>query len=100
MGACPARRRVGRRDELRGDLGRSSERRIVEHGEILIDGPAGQLGRQTLGSLDALLPVGLGLDQAGIDGKALAADQTFLDAAASQRLEQAAQPYTHEESTM
>jgi hypothetical protein len=77
MGAGPARRRVGRRDELRSDLGRGSERRIVEHGEILVDGPAGQLGRQTFGSLDTLLPIGLGLDQAGIDGKALAADQTF-----------------------
>jgi len=51
-------------------------------------------GWQTLGSLNTLLPVGLGLDQAGIDGKALAADQTFLDATAHHRLEQAAQQIT------
>src|SRR4029434_3579939 len=94
MGAGPARRRVGRRDELRGDLGRSSERRIVEYGEILVDGPAGQLGWQTLGSLNTLLPVCLGPDQAGVDGKALAADQTFPDAAPHHRLEQAAQQIT------
>src|SRR4029450_9182124 len=94
MGAGPARRRIGRRDELRGDLARSSERRIVERSEILVDGPAGQLGWQTLGSLDTLLPVGLGLDPAGIAGKALAANQTFPDAAAHHRLEQAAQQIT------
>jgi hypothetical protein len=44
-------------------------------------------GGRPLGSLETLLPVGLGLDQAGIDGKALAADQTFSDAAAHHRLE-------------
>jgi len=34
MSAGPARRRVRRGDELPGELARSSEHRIVEHGKI------------------------------------------------------------------
>src|SRR5690606_7823521 len=40
VGAGPLRRRVGRRDELRGDLASSTEGGIVESSQILTDGVA------------------------------------------------------------
>ena len=46
------------------------------------------------GALDAVAVTGVGLDQAGIDGKALAADQSLLDAALQHRLEQTSQQVT------
>jgi hypothetical protein len=43
------------------------------------------------GSLDAALPVGVGRDEAGVDRKALAVDQAFLDTAVEDSLEHSAQ---------
>ena len=88
------RRRVGRRDELRLDLGRCAESRVVEGGEILLHRPAGGFGIALLVPLfarDRALTVGVGLDQAGIDREALAADQTGLDAGPHDALEDAAE---------
>ena len=44
--------------------------------------------RQTRGTLDAIAATGIGLDQTGIDGKALAANQTLVNAALQHSLEQ------------
>jgi hypothetical protein len=41
VGTGPSRRRIGRRDELRHDIGRSAKGRIVEHSYIFFDRPAG-----------------------------------------------------------
>ena len=60
----------------------------------------GGLGRQPLLALDTLLPVGVRLDQAGIDRKAFAADQTLPDAAPQHRLEQAPQQIALAETAM
>lgn len=91
MGACPARCRISRRDELGRYFGRRAEGRVIEHSQIFFDGPAGRLCRQPLRTFDALLPVGIRSDQAGINRTGLAADQTFSDAALQNRLENAAQ---------
>ena len=91
VGAGPAGRRVRWRDELRCDVGRASERRVIEHGYVLVDRPARCRGRQSLRPLDATLPVSIGLDQAGVDREALAADQARRDAAAEDGLEHPAQ---------
>ena len=48
-------------------------------------------GRQPRGTFDAGAVAGVGLDQTGVDGKALAADQTLVDAALQHGLEQPAQ---------
>src|ERR1700692_1079423 len=74
MGSGPASCRIGRRDELGRDLGRSSESGVVEYSQILLNGPACGFWRQPFPALDALLPIGIRLDQAGIDRKAFAAD--------------------------
>src|SRR5438552_173635 len=86
--------RIGRRDELRRHLACRAECRIVEDGEILLDRTAGRIRWQTRGTLDAVAVAGVGLDQAGIDGKALAADQSLVDAALQYRLEQTSQKVT------
>jgi hypothetical protein len=75
MGAGPARCRISRRDELGRYFGRRAEGRVIEHSQIFFDGPAGRLCRQPLLTID-LLPVGIRSDQAGINRKGLAADQT------------------------
>ena len=69
----PASCRIGRRDELGRDLGRRAESSVVEHSQILLNGSAGGFRRQPFLALDALLPVGVRLDQAGINRKAFAA---------------------------
>jgi hypothetical protein len=83
MGSGPARCRIGRRDELGCDLARSAECRVIEYGQILLD-------RTSRGSPFSpsipLLPVRIRLDQADIDRKAFAADQTLADAAPQDRL--------------
>jgi hypothetical protein len=73
------------------DLSRCTEGRIVQHGQILFDCPSTGFPRQALLALDALLPVRVRLDQAGIDREAFAADQPLADAAAQDRLEHAAE---------
>jgi hypothetical protein len=47
-----------------------------QHRQILVDRAARHLGRQALGALDALLAAGIGPDQAAVDRKAVAADET------------------------
>ena len=91
IGAGSARRRVGDREELGGDRGCATERCLIEHREILAHRVAGGVGRQALAARHRTLAVGIGLDQAGIDRKALAADQPLGDAARDGRLEQLAQ---------
>ncbi len=76
-----------RRDELGRHLGCGAERGIIEHGEIFFDRTAGRIRWQTRGTVDAIAVAGVGLDQAGINGKALAADQSLVDAALQHRLE-------------
>src|SRR5262249_27623804 len=97
MGAGPACGWVGRRDQLGNDLGRSPKGRIIQHGQILLDGSARSLWGQ---ALDAVLPVRVRLDQAGIDRKAFSADETLIDAAAQDGLEQLSQQITVAEATM
>jgi hypothetical protein len=52
-------------------LGCSTERGIIEDGEIFFDGAASRIrgGRQPRGTFDAGAVAGVGLDQAGVDGK-------------------------------
>jgi hypothetical protein len=78
VGSGPARRRIGGRDELRPDLGRRAKGRVIEHRQILVDRAARYLWRQALGTFDALLPAGIGLDQTAVDRKAVTADETSL----------------------
>src|SRR5215211_5595492 len=91
MIACtgPASGRIDGRGELRRDRRCRAESGIIEHPKILLDRPARGLGRQALSSRDALLSASVRLDQAAINGKAFATDQTFRDAAAEDGLEQA-----------
>jgi hypothetical protein len=89
VGSGPARRRIGRRDELWRNLGRRTKRSVVENGQILFYGASRGLWRKSLLALYTLLPVRLRLDQASIDRKALAADQAFIDAAPQHCLKEA-----------
>ena len=100
VGRGPARGRIGRRDELRRHLARRAERRIIEDGQILLDRTAGGIRRQTRSTLDAVAIAGVGLDQAGIDGKAFATDQALVDAALQHGLEQLAQQVAVAEAAM
>ena len=100
MRTGPARRRVSWRDELRRHLSRGSEGGIIEHGEVLIDRATGRLGFRSLRSFDALLSACIGFDQAGIDGKALTADQALIHAAAQDCLEQTAHQVAFAEAPM
>src|SRR5215217_1301481 len=86
MSTGPASGRIGGRDELRRDRRCRAESGIIEHPKIVLDRPA--RGRQALSSRDALLSASVRLDQAAINGKAFATDQTFRDAAAEDGLEQ------------
>src|SRR4030081_1771639 len=70
--------RIGWRDELGRHFACRPECRIVEDGEILLDRTAGRIRWQTRGTVDAIAVAGVGLDQAGINGKALAADQSLV----------------------
>ena len=81
---------VNRRPTLTPDWSRTKGR-VIEHGQILIDGPTCGLRRQSLLAFDPVLPVRIGLDQAGIDRKAFSPDKTLADAAPQHRLEQAPQ---------
>src|SRR6478736_3474882 len=74
MGSGPSRCRIGRRDELGHHIGRSAEGLIVEHGHIFFDRPSGRFWWQPLLTLAPLLPIGIRLDQTGIDRKGFAAD--------------------------
>src|SRR6516165_5021668 len=86
---CPTRRWIGGRHELRRDLGRCSESGIVEDSQILIDRSAGGLRWKPLVAFDPPLSIGIGLDQARVDGKSFTPDQPLLEAAAQDALEHA-----------
>jgi len=58
------------------------------------------LRRQPLLALDPVLPIGIGLDQAGIDRKVLPANQTLVHAATQDGLEQAPQQIAIAEAAM
>src|SRR5207248_1692817 len=84
----PACRRVHWRDQLGSDRCRASERCIVEYLEILANRAARGVG----GKLCVpALAVGIGANEAAIDGKAFTTDQALGEAALDGRLEQAAQ---------
>jgi len=53
----------------------TTERRIVEDGEIFLDRTADRSRRQTRSALDAVSVTCVGPGQTGINGKALAADE-------------------------
>ena len=88
MRGGPPRRGIGRCDELRRHFAGSAERRVVKGRQILLDHAASRLRRQARGALDAVAVAGVGLDQAGVDGKAFTANQALVDAAQAARLEQ------------
>jgi hypothetical protein len=94
QGAGPLRSRVGRRDELRCHLAGGAEGRIVERCQIVFD----RALRRLRIDLPAPLPawhraafIGIGSDQARIDGKTFAADQTGRNTGAHDALEHAAE---------
>jgi hypothetical protein len=91
-GPGPLRRRIGRRDELRRHLAGRTEGRIIEGRQVLLHRPGRCLKIAILVPLfarDRPLLVGVGHDQAGIDRKALAADQASRDAPLHHMLEHA-----------
>src|SRR5262245_58040608 len=85
---CPPCCRIGRRDEFGRHLAGSTKRRIVEDGEIFLDSASRRFRRQTRGPFDAIAVAGVGLDQAGVDSKAFATDQTLGNAALQYALKQ------------
>lgn len=94
QGSGPLRRRIGAGDELRLGLAGRAPGGLVERVEILAHraaGPGEIVPVDRLGGFGRTLLVGIGLDQAGIDRKAFAADQPLRDAALHGRLEQLAQ---------
>ena len=82
------------------DISRSAEGLIVEHGQILFDRPAGCFRWQSLLTLDSLLPIGIRLDQTGIDRKGFAANQSLSDAALQDRFKDASQEIALAETAM
>jgi hypothetical protein len=101
--AGPLCGRIGSRHELRLHLARRAPSGIIECVEILLH-RAPCLGHRLpvdrLRPFSRALPVGIGPDQARIDRKAFAADQSFLDTAAHRRLEQLAQQIAVAEAAM
>jgi len=95
-----AGRRIDRRNALGLNRRCAAEKGVVEYGEILLDGTPCRTSAKTLRSLDIGLPVGLGPDQAGIDSKAVTADQSFLNAAPHGGFEQLAEQITLTEASM
>jgi len=91
---------IGRRDELGNDLGRGSKCCVVQYGQILFNRTTRSFRGQSLLALNAILPIGIGLDQAGIDRKTFAANQSLIDAAAQDGLKQPSQQIALPETTM
>ena len=59
-GRSPARGGIDRRDEFRCDVGRGTERGIVEHRQILVQGASGVLRVKLRGCGYAMLTMGIG----------------------------------------
>ena len=95
FGSAHARRR-----SARISLGRRAESSVVDHSQILLNGSAGGFRRQPFLALDAVLPVGVRLDQPGINRKAFAADQTLFNAALQDCLKDAPQEIALAETAM
>src|SRR5215207_8146665 len=91
MRRSPPRCRIGRCDELGRHFACRTERGIVENRDIFLDSSADRIGRQASSAFDAGPIAGVGLDQTGIDSKALAADQPLIEASLQDGLEQAPQ---------
>ena len=92
MRSGPLRRGIGRRYELRDHVAGGAPRRIIESRQILLHGATGPLGitiPAPILALDRALLVGIGLNQARIDGEAFTADQTGHDARLDDPLENA-----------
>ena len=90
----PLCRRVGLRHELRLHLVRRTPRSIVQRVEIFLDRATGRRHRLPVDLFRCFcraLLICICPDEARIDGKALTADQSFLDASAHRRLKQLAQ---------
>ena len=66
----------------------------------LVDGPACGLWEQSFPAVDAVLPVRIRLDQAGIDRKAFSAYQTLVDTAAQDGFKQPSQQIAVAEAPM
>src|SRR4030095_14649699 len=99
----PLRRRVRRRDELRLDIGRRAPGGLIERFQVFPDRPGNRLRVPLLVPIrpwDRTLAIGISLDEAGIDRKALATDQTLCDAALHHRLEQMAEHIALAEAAM
>ena len=75
MRCGPPRRRIGWCNELGRHLGRGAEYGIIEDGQILLDGAACRVRRQTRGTFDTGAVAGIGLDQTGINREAFTTDQ-------------------------
>jgi hypothetical protein len=84
----PADRRIHWRDRLGSNRRGTSERRIVEHFQILADGTAGGIRWKFW---VAALAVGIGTDQTAINRETVTTDEAFLQAALDGSFEQAAQ---------
>ena len=83
MSAGPLGRAIGWRDELRDNVVGGTARRITEGCQLLLHRVAGprRIAIRARSSSDrTLFVVGVALDQARIDGKAFAANQTGRDA--------------------
>jgi hypothetical protein len=92
MAPVNSRGRIGRCDELRGHSARRTKDAVIEGCQILLHGATGSLGLDLLAPLvarDRTLLVGVCYNQAGIDRKAFATDQTGLDARLHHTLEHA-----------
>jgi hypothetical protein len=57
MGSSPARRRIGRRDELGCDLARSAEGCVIENCQILLDRTSCRFRRKTFLALAAIIGI-------------------------------------------
>src|SRR5450631_1331789 len=97
--AGPLRRGIGRRDELRDDVAGRTPRRFVEARQILLHGTAGPRRiaiPAPILTCDRTLLIGVSLDQARVDCKAFAANQTGRKARVDDPFEHAAEniPFT------
>ena len=102
--ASPLRCRVGVGGELRRLLRRRAKGGVVQRLEILPHRPRRgrrvQLLRRPLADRCRVLLVGVGADDAGVNGEALAADQALGDAARDHGLEQTAEQIALAEPAM
>jgi hypothetical protein len=68
-------------------LARRSESVVIEHGEILLDGPAGLVRVKSFISGRSLAAVRIGLNETGVDREGFAAHQPFGHAEMQKQVE-------------